>query len=167
MPNMNHFFLSSLPVLLLNITVIVCVSFILQSTESLCSHLTPADKRFVTGLKAVHSHTPLIDNTLQYEAQCWLSFSASLKSKTLLKVRVIFVQVGVRVEGAKCRSDSWCPGTAWHKKKPNSSNKRFKDGRSRGGKRNTLTVRQDMLGDLGVETDLKMEFNAQVIKLRS
>lgn len=116
MPNMNHFFLSSLPVLLLNIIAIVCVGFILQSTESLFSHLTPADKRFVTGLKAVHSRTPLIHDTMQYEAQYWLSFSASLKSKMLLKVRVIFVQVGAGVEGAKCRHDSWCPGTACQKK---------------------------------------------------
>lgn len=33
----------------------------------------------------------------------------------LLKVRMIFVQVGVGVEGAKCRSDSLCPGTACQK----------------------------------------------------
>lgn len=30
----------------------------------------------------------------------------------LLKVRVIFVQAGVGIEGAKCRSASWCLGTA-------------------------------------------------------
>lgn len=34
-------------------------------------------------------------------------------------------------------------------------------------KSNTLTFRQDMFGDMGAETDLKIKFSAQAIKLRS
>lgn len=60
---------------------------------------------------------------------------------------------------------------SWHymSERTYSSNKPFKDGRRRkeGKRRATHSVRQDMFGDLGAETDLKIEFSAQAIKLRS
>lgn len=73
MPNMNYFFPSALHVLL-KIIPIVCVNFILQSTESLCSQLTPEDKRFMTALRKVHSHPSL------YVAPCSMKPNASLLS---------------------------------------------------------------------------------------
>lgn len=134
---MNCFFLSSLPVLLLKIIPIVYVTCILQSTESLCSHLTPADKRFMTALKEVHSHTPLIYVTLQDETWGFLPFSTSLKSKTFFKARVIFFQVGV---GTKGNSADLVPAVL------------------------ATVCQKDMFGNLGA--DLKTEFSAQMIKLR-
>jgi len=92
-PNMNYFFLSSLPVLLLKIIPIVCVIFVLQSTESLCSLLTPADNRFMTALKR---YIPIV---LSDMAPCSkkhsTSFFSQYLSKVLLKVRVIFGQGGL------------------------------------------------------------------------
>lgn len=80
MPSVNYFFLSSLPVLL-KITPIVCVSYILKSAESFCSHLTSTEKRLMIDLKEV---LPIL---CSYAVSCSMKAHAPLLSQHLSKVK--------------------------------------------------------------------------------